>query len=247
MVGDIKTKHLKLFIDERVDVANVMREVLGFNYKGLKKYLFFTKYFNKAYKLMNEMSGIDLQALPLKESWLRIPSDIDHIPLIARLTLESKVADLGSGDLIDNIVYIVALGCYYETTSKPLDVNSPYFREFKHRIYNTPFTAIIPIFNWIKRDLERSVNKWEGLFKQVEVLDKDYDLAGGFMMKKFNVINTIRNICQQLNVNKEDAWQVSYTITQTMALSDATSAYIQKRMTDIKENRMRQQRLNPHR
>lgn len=242
MLDNVKTKHLRLFIDESIDVTKVMKEVFQFNYTGLKKYLFFTKCLHGARHLIEEVSKVNLHTLPLTSSWIRTPTDIDHIPLVARLTLESKISTLASGDLIDNMVYIVALSCYHETTTKPLDVNSPYFKHFKERINNEPFTTIIPIFNWIKNDLERSVNKWDALFKQVSVQDKDYDLAGGVMMGKFNVINTIRNICQQLNVDKESAWQTSYTITQTMALSDATSAFIQKRMTDIKENRMRQQR-----
>jgi hypothetical protein len=243
MYEEVKLKHLSLFSKEEVEYAKIMTDVLGFPTKGIQKYLKFKKCFEKAYTICAGISQIDiLKTDPPENSPIKKPTSIDDICFEARMEIEIITSRMNIGELHDNIAMVIALSCFEATTCKELVSESGSFRNFKLQILNEPLLDMIGVFNWIKKELVKSNDKWTKLFNEVDSVDPDFITAGGASLQKFNVINTIKSICKDFNMSYKDAWKMSYVVVQTKALEESTRAYVQSKMTKIKERRMKTRR-----
>jgi hypothetical protein len=84
---------------------------------------------------------------------------------------------------------------------------------------------------------------WQRNFDSVEVIDDDYEQAGGpERMSQFNALTTLKKICKDFNRNDEQAWQMPHYMVQTNNYSDACYSFTQSEMSRLKEIRMRQKR-----
>jgi len=240
----LQFRHLKHFIDRKsVDHVMIMKEVLNFEAKGLLKFFRFRRAFKEADLLIKQIVRIDPSKLELpKYSNFLIPPSIDYIPFIARMELEAQLTNLGNGDTIDEIATIVATVCYHQTRNRDFDSETNDFRRFKEVILNSSIESVMGVFNWIKTSIKESQKYWEEQFRPVNTVDPDYLQAGGHMMERFNVINSVKMVCSDFNLDYYRAWQIPYLIVQTNALESATKSTIQDRMSKIKEKKMRQER-----
>ena len=100
------------------------------------------------------------------------------------------------------------------------------------------------LYNWIVRNLTTSAEDWNKRFFSVEVSDQDYETAGGHRMAQFNVITTIKSICEDFNLPFKEAWQLSYNLIQTNSYAKATQNHIQDQMRILKEGKMNAKRGN---
>lgn len=166
---------------------------------------------------------------------IAIPTSIDNISFQNMMSLQAfNSKGKTAGEVISEKIAIVCA-----------DVNDISINELEKIVYNMPFKSAMGIYNWITKSLETSRNSWEKRFVSVSVPDKDYDQAGGHRMNQFNVINTIKNTCNDFNVTYKEAWQMSYSVLQTNSYSRATSGHIQHEMEKIKHARMVAQQKRP--
>ncbi len=243
MIEKIKLKHLDLFTSDTADHAAIMKEVIGLKGNKINKLIKFRKAFKEANELFHKVSEIDISKTePPKDYDIKLPKNIDDIPFIARMELESITTKMDQGDLTDNIASVVAIACFNSNYKIDFNVDLRVFNSFRKEILNRPLIEIIGLFNWIKKDIKRSNELWEKKFREVDPTDPDYIQAGGQMLSRFNVINTIKAICEEFNVSYHKAWHIPYIVVQTNSLANASEAYVQNKMTKIKERRMKQQR-----
>lgn len=241
--SEIKLKHLELFATEEVDYSKIMREVLSYPDRGIKKYIRFRSYFKKAFELNKEISQIDILELELPEQTpIVIPKSVDNISFKARMELEVAIGKLDQGNLSERIAEVIAIACFKDNNKVEFDLDSIFFKGFKYIIINEPLSDMVGIFNWIKKQLIISNTRWDNLFRDVDSTDPDFISAGGNLMQRFNVVSTIEDICKSFGLSYDEAWNLSYVVVQMKSLKDASRGLIQKKMTDIKEKRMKQNR-----
>lgn len=242
-LNSVKLKHLEYFTEHGVDIPKVMTEILGYTNKGVLRYFRFTGIYNRAVKLSEEVLKIDIEKIGLQPSSnIKRPTSIDYLSFRARMELESYMLNPNNDEAYSLIAMTVAIATYGSNIGGVYDSDSISFKRYKERIMNQPILCMLGLFNWVKSSINESNIKWSQLFKDVEDTDPDFLQAGGHMMDRFNVLNTIKAVCTEFNVTYDEAWQMSYIITQTSSLSNATSAFLQSRMSKIKENRMKTQR-----
>lgn len=243
-LNNFKLRHIDLLTGKHIEYMELLKDITGYKHTWFNKIFRYKKAFNKMYEFIEHYKRLDatklvyVKGIPLKK-----PESIDEITFIAMMELNMLLnnkdnADRPIGELMGEVIAIV---CYSKNIKHDFDIDSYSFEKFKKRVLNEPAYQMIGLYNWIDKSLKESSKIWTNLFFQVEVTDKDYAMAGGDSMKVFNVINSIRGICEDFNVTYKDAWQMQYSITQANNLSKQTSAYIQDKMAKIKEARMKAQ------
>ena len=75
----------------------------------------------------------------------------------------------------------------------------------------------------------------------VEVVDKNLASVGGDALHQFNVINTIKSICNDFNVSEKEAWHISYNLAMTNSYSKAYEGYLQDQIRIKQEAKMKAQ------
>lgn len=241
LLNKLKLKHLETLLADRVDYASLMVDIYGYKNSWLGKKFMFLRLFNKTFNLIESIKNIDPKKLILDPAGysIKYPEDIDVISFSAMMEIHMLVDSPQEGDLGDMMAQLIALACYSENREGKFDSESLEFKEFKQYILNSPALSMIGLYNHLYDAVEVSSKIWQERFQSVHVEDKDYDNAGGDRMSQFNVITTIKNSCRDFNVTYEEAWQISYVVTQTNSYARATEAHIQKKMSEIKEDRMR--------
>jgi hypothetical protein len=236
-----RLKDMSMIFDEEVDYKVLLTEVLGYNNRWVGRRKRFKKFAKEALFMIEELKHTDPKTVLWDEACpIQKPQSIDNISFKAMLSINSlKNSDLKIPELILETIAIV---CYESNNSDKLNTESGRYERFKNRVSNQPMLYMLGLFNWIDKSLEESELQWDKLFMSVRVVDEDYENAGGAKMNQFNVINTIKNLCQEFNVTEQDAWNLSYAMTQTSSLSKATSSFIMKEMEKIKEARMKRER-----
>lgn len=244
---ELKLKHLELVMIEDPDYAALMAKVLGYKNTRYAKRFMFVKEFRRIFKMVDELKAINFQDLTYKpsECYIRMPKNIDSITFKAMMSVQAlsrKGADMIQSELIAETI---ARCCFSENIRGDFDQSSNRYGNFKKTILEQPLVDMLAIYRELDIKLRESFKKWEQLFMAVHVSDEDYVKAGGDKMSQFNVINTIKQICNDFNVSLMEAWQVSYTLTQTNSLSKATQGKIQDNMRALKEEDMeRRKALN---
>lgn len=237
----LRLKDLDNISSNEPDYQIIMKEVIG--YKGgkfLKKY-FFVKAFKEAHSLINSARQVNpSKVLYIDGCTINKPSHIDNISFRAMMELQSLINNYNEGECFGKyIAKIITITCYNKTYSGDYSSNNLKFKTLYNTILNKPIWEMFGLYNWIEKSLHGSQIEWNKRFFSVQVEDKDYEQAGGQRMDQFNVINTIKNICSDFNVDYDKAWQMSYALTQTNSYSKATANYTQDQMRQIKESRMK--------
>ena len=73
----------------------------------------------------------------------------------------------------------------------------------------------------------------------VEVPNEDVKKAGVGRMNQFSVLSTIKTMCADFNCTYDEAWQMSYAISQTNSYSKATYDHIHENLRILKEHQMK--------
>jgi len=244
MLDKLKLRHLEAITQEKIDYASLMVDIYGYKNSWLGKKLMFLKLFSKTYSLVEELKDTDPAKIEFDPEVCNIkcPQNIDTITFAAMMEIHSLMDSKQNRDIGDLMAEQIAIACYSENNEGNFDKDTLEYKNFKTHIDNSPAISMIGLYNHIYRQVLASAKMWQERFLSVQVEDKDYENAGGKRMGQFNVITTIKNSCNDFNVSYEQAWQLSYALTQTNSYSRATEAHIQKRMSDIKEERMKRER-----
>ena len=243
MLKKFKLKHLSLLMEEQIDYAGLMVELDDYKNPVWKRRKAFTKSFKRVYQFIEEVKGIDPKKVMMNiECPIRAPFNIDGISFAAMMEIHSTMSNPGKRSTLDLMGDIVAIACYQSCYKNDFDSDCGWFKRFRKIINDSPALDIMGLYNHIDAQIVESQKLWEQLFFEVNVEDNDYIEAGGARMSQFNVINTIKNTCTDFNVSYKGAWQMPYGVIQTNSLSKASASYVQHRMTEIKEARMKWQR-----
>lgn len=239
----MKLKFLTLLSKEEVNLKDILEERLG-----LKKVRWYhTLYFIRTFKKMTEEIE-ELRKLEPKdveedgECILVRPTKIDEISFGAMVELQVLFQNPGDKEIGELITESIALCCYESHTKKKFDSDSDDFKRFIKFVYEQNLVHMLGLHNWIDKEINESVKKWNSLFKQVQVHDQDWDNAGGAMMGKFDVLNTIKKTCVAFNLDYHHAIQMPYGLVQANCLSDATRNFIQDKMRIAIESKMKAKR-----
>jgi len=245
MLHKVKLKHLDIVSKEEFDIAGVMIHILGYkNSNVFTRYFNFLKVSKKATNLLNECRNVDVKKLELPNVCeIKVPKNIEDISFLAMLETRMNLNAFSNKEISDAICDVVSCVCFNENyKTKDFDSNSFAFKGFRYKVMNMHFCDAIGIYNWIVKELEKSDEVWEKLFFSVNTEDEDYTQASGGRMKQFNVIETIKNLCNDFNLSYKQAWQMPYKVTQMNSYSSATKAFVHKNMVEIKERKMKQKR-----
>jgi len=224
----LRLKDIENISTENPNYSIIIKEVLGFNNFPIGRKHIFAKKFKEAHLLITEARKIDpTKVLCPEESDIKKPKNIDNISFRAMMELRSSLGGYnGETDFSLFVSKIIAIATYQENFKEDYNSNCKKFNDFQNLIFK-------------ESDLE-----WSKRFMSVEVLDPDYELAGGGRMGQFNVVTTIKNICSDFNCNYDEAWQMSYVLTQTNSYAKATQNHIQDQMRQLKEIRMKSKSKN---
>lgn len=241
----VKLKHLSLISASTPNYKEIMTEVMGYKNNWFTRKFQFINKFKTAYLLTNEVRDVD----PLKLEWqektcpIEKPKNVDFISFQAMMELQALLGEgANEENMLQAITQSIAIVCYCENNEGDYISNGQEFEDFKNKILNYSFKEMFGLYNWIVKDIQRSQDQWNERFFSVEVEDKDYQQAGGSRMAQFNVINTVKSICEDFNLPFKEAWQLSYNLVQTNSYSKATQNQIQDNMRQIKEARMQSSR-----
>jgi len=238
----IRLKDLENISKEKTDYSIIMKEVVGYkNPFRLRK--IFEKKFKEAHYLISKAKKLSPKECKLNpESKIKIPEMIDIISFKAMMELQIHASDT----TLDTSVYIakyIAIATFESNISNILyDQESLHFQNYVKRILEQPLEDMFALYYHLEKMVDESIETWSRLFFEVEVNNPDYENAGGQRMNKFNVITTIRKVCNDFNVEYDKAWHLPYGIVQTNNLSHATAAYIQNEMRIIKERKYKAKR-----
>lgn len=244
IINEFKLRHIDLVISKPIQYMKLLEDMFNYKHTWFNRIFRYKKAFEKIYKYVKYFQQLSPKDLDYMEgSRIKKPSSIDNITFIAMMEINMLFSNEGNserpiGELMAEVISIV---CYSANVNQNFDIDSYSFKKFKKHVENQPAYQMIGLYNWIDKEIRESGKLWTELFFDVEVIDKDYMAAGGDSMKAFNVINSIRSICEDFNVTYKEAWQMTYSVTQTSSLSRATSAFIQDKMSKIKEARMKAQ------
>lgn len=235
----VKYKHIKTIISEKPDFAKLMIEI--FNYKNPKfgKRKAFQKCFEQTYDLVQQVLQVDpINQVELSELCdIKYPDNLEEISFIAMMELQSQFSR--QNDILDSIKEVVAIACFESNFSRDFDIESKLFIEFKDQIDESSFLDIYTLFNIISKKFEEMNKIWESRFLKIRIQDPDYEMIAGNTLNSFNVINSIKMICKDFNVNYDRAWHLPYSLVQTNSLSIATQHHIQYELSKLKESKLK--------
>lgn len=236
----MKLRFLTPLSREEVDYSTILREVL----KVKKVRWYHTIYFIRTFKKLSlEIEKLrDINPKNVEEHpdcRIKRPDSIDMIAYGAMTELQVLFQNPGTKEIGELMTEAIALVCYESHTKKPFDSDTEDFKKFKNYVADSDLIHMFGLHAWIDKQINASIEKWNGLFLSVKVEDKDWDNAGGAMMEKFYILNTIKKICVDFNVSYYDALKFPYALVQANSYSDATKGFIQDRMKTIIEARMK--------
>lgn len=245
MVEKIKLKHLRELNQQTPNLAPLMKDIDGFKKSRFNRTNKFIASYKRMAQLVREYGKVDAKLLSLSDDCkIKMPTNIDNITFSAMMELRMLISKGSEMDIIDAIIETIAIACFSENNEGKFDTESSIYNRFKTRIEDLSAISMIGLFNWIQERFNVSQDMWDERFESVYVEDPDYLEAGGERMRQFNVIITIKDICNDFNVPYDDAWQIPYGIVSANSYAKATSGHIQSQMTDIKERKLKQKNGN---
>tara|TARA_R110002050_G_scaffold24158_1_gene64624 strand:+ start:140 stop:898 length:759 start_codon:yes stop_codon:yes gene_type:complete len=242
----IKLKHLEIVGASKVNYAKAMTDIFGYKNSWISKKLRFAKTMKLAFHAVKEIQDIDISKLTLTEDCpINTPMSIDYICFGAMMELQQLLGgDLSETDLSEHISRAIAIACFEVNNESDYSSGSKDFEKFQKKILGKSLVQMMGLYNWIVSSIKESATTWSERFMSVEVLDEDYAKAGGDRMAQFNVITTLKSICQEFNVPLGKAELVSYNLVQTNSYANATSSRIQDDMRILKEAKFKAKRNN---
>lgn len=240
-----KLKHLDVISQEKVNYIELANIIGRFNRWKFWKVFKFIKSFKEMYAEIESFHKLDLNKIEESPNCKILrPESIDLIPFVAMVELQilfnsSDSPDKEVGELITDTI---AYSCYSSNRTVPFESDSKEFKEFREEVSNSDLLDMVGLYKWINKSVTESQRTWEILFQQVEVVDKDYEQAGGGRMSQFNVLMTIKNTCTDFNLPYKEALLLPYGMTQANSLAKATQTHIQHLMSKAIEERMRAER-----
>jgi hypothetical protein len=242
----IKLKHLSIVGASKVDWAQAMLDIVGYKNNWLLRKYFFVKHFTQVFGMVEEIRKIDVSTVEWSEDCsIHKPVNIDFICFQAMMELQALLdGGLEEYELSNNISKVIAISCFQACHSVDYSSDGEEFKQFQSHILDQPFVEMFGLYNWIIESINESTRLWSERFLSVEVLDQDYEQAGGDRMSQFNVTLSIKSICKEFNLPFKEAWLVSYNLVQSNSYSNATAGKIQDDMRILKEARMKQSRQN---
>ena len=240
-VEDIKLKHLGLISSEEVDYPKLMVEVFGYKNTFLDKTIFFKYKFKKMFDVINEIRAIDISKVKdVATTNVKAPLDVDMVSFQARLEIGTLKET--SSSLVEQIVGVISILCYETHYGRKFNSDSLLFKAFQKHILNQPLIEMVALYNVLEEKLIQSNEKWNMLFQQVQVIDVDYEEANGSqILGRFSLLKMSKKLIEDFNKTYEEAFLLPYVLVQTNSLESASSAFVQERMTKIKERRFKQQ------
>ena len=199
----------------------------------------FIKDYKRIFAIARVIKNLDPKKIIYKPTNIIKPDNVDEITFRAMMTVQG--VEPGE-DMVETISEVISIVCYSKNNEGIFDTDLLSYKNFKNRILNEPLMDMLGLYTQICSELRESELLWEKRFQSVRIEDEDYEQAGGHRMSQFNILNTIKSICQDFNCKYEEAWQMSYALTQTHSYSNATAAAIQDEMRKIKERKMLQKR-----
>jgi hypothetical protein len=243
MIKKLKLRHLNKMDKGGMDTHELIENLSGHKNSWLNRKIFYKKLYKEAFATMLFFSKLDFLKVELNpNNLIKLPNSIDEISFAAMMKIQVAKSNLGTKTTSELICEIIALACYKANTPYDFDTDSRHYKSFKNRVWNSSALDMVGLFNWVSEALDTSTKTWNERFFSVQVDDKDYEQAGGNRMDQFNVITTIKHLCTDFNVTEDQAWQLSYVLSQTNSYAKATYGHIQNEMTKIKERKMKQQR-----
>ncbi len=240
----LRLKDLNNISSESVDATVFFKEIFGF-----QKTWFFTKRrFNKlapkVFDLMTHYRNMDISKLSYNENCnIERPQQIDFITFRAMMELISLLSQNEQDmDAQQKIAIAIATVGFSQRFSIDYNSQCEQYDTFIETILNEPLEDMVGYYNWIVKSVEESQKEWQKRFLSVKVDNPTYDKAEKGRMSQFNIINTIKTICADFNCSYEEAWQVSYNLTQTNSYCEATRSRIQSEETKLREIEFQQKR-----
>ena len=245
ILPQVKLKHLNIVGSEDIDYAKAMTEIAGYKNTWLSKRIRFVNKFSIVFLLIAEIRKMDISKIEeSKDCKIKRPLNIDFICFQAFMELQAQLSGEISGEGTQGAIAKAIATATYESNNEDdyKGGESKEFLKWQKKILNQPLTEMMGLFNWITKSLEESITMWNDRFSSVALDDPDYDLANGDRMGQFNVVNTIKGICNDFNLPFEKAWLMSYNLVQTNNYSQATASRIQDDLRIYKEAKLKAQR-----
>lgn len=236
-----KFKYLKIFTEKEINYAYLMKEFLGYKNRKFFRKIIFKHYFKKAYNLVKEVEKIDITKIEYKEdNPIKVLNSVEDISYMAMIEINALInSDLEPLDLMLEIVSRIVFSAYFK---EDYSSTSPNFIKLKESINNHDFTDVSAVYNKSISEMNEKGDIWKNRFFDVEVIDADYDRANNGLMTQFNIIETLKSLCNDFNCDLNKAWQIPYSFVQTNNLSKASRHYVQDQLRQIKEQKMRSER-----
>tara|TARA_R110002051_G_scaffold55684_1_gene103512 strand:- start:145 stop:963 length:819 start_codon:yes stop_codon:yes gene_type:complete len=248
-----RLKDLEMISAHKIDYAYIVYHIIGFKDTLIDRYIFKSRGLKKAYQraieIVKNSRALKPNHLEYKQSethFIKSPNNIDYISFIAMMELNAVIGQ-GEVTTLSNLMsHIISIVCFSSNSESEIyDSNSYQFKSFQQQVLNQPLEEMLSLYNWIMKSLDESSVLWVDKFKEVAIVDEDYDQVGGAIKQApYNVISTIKILCNDFNVTYQEAWQLSYAVTQTNSLAKATGNYVQDEMRIVMEDRMKRQRAS---
>lgn len=242
----LRLKHLDIISKDSISYKDLAKDLLNYNRWKFWKIFSFIREMEELNKHIAEVRSLDI--LKVEESpdcEVNRPDTIDEITLIAMLELQGLFdRDVDNIEVGELIAQTISITCYSANISGDFDLQSEEFLNFKQKVYDLDLVHAMGLYHWISATFNESYDGWNKAFFEVEIQNPEYDQAGGQMLNKFNVLGTIKTTCADFNTDYKGALQMTYGITQANSLMRATNAFVESRMSDIAEARMRSQQQN---
>ena len=217
MKDRFKLKHLDIILDEsNKDIATLMVDILDYKNSLFGKAKFFVKNFSKLKVITTELENMDFESIPLnKNSHIKCPNSINEISYLQMLNLKGLIENETELSMSNYMANVIAIATYSENRSSLYKPDSKSFNLYIENLMNISMIDMIGLYTHILKDIEKTTKDWNERFMSVEVIDKDLEDAGGAGLSQFNVINTIKGICQDFNIDDEMAMYKSYSLVMT--------------------------------
>jgi len=240
----LRLKDLTKITGSSIDVTGVVEEVVGYKKLWFFNNIGFSGALKKALLIIKHGQNLDLEELEYNEKGnIKRPSNIDSISFKAMMEINSFLGSVDEdSDVVNMMSRMIAISCYEKNIDDHYDSDCKKFKDFIEKIENESLVDMVGLYNWIYKNLKESQLEWKKRFASVEVPNEDMQTAGIHRMQQFNMLSTIKKICKDFNSSYDEAWQVSYALTQMNSYSDATYAHIHENLRVIKERKMREQR-----
>lgn len=246
MINAFKLKHLDFVVEDeplKWNVPKLMVEILNYKKSFFRKKAHFLNTFKTMMRIIKEVRRREHTTYKLNEdSPINSPDSVDEISYLAMLNLQGAIKQDSDSSIAQYISNVISIVTYTSTTGNDYKPDSEDFLNFKESIKEEPMSDMIGLYNWILEDFKRSNKDWGDRFFSVEVVDKDYDRAGGQELSQFNVINTVKTLCADFNTPEKDVWNFSYAMVMTNSYSKAYSTYITENIKKFKEAEIKKNR-----